>query len=128
MRSQFRKDVRFMGDIYTTLGSNLKLLLLITGKSKAELAADVGVSRATVTGWVSGGKVPHREHIEALCEVLTEYIRGIVPMRVNETLLLMLDLRYLVINKLKIFAEKNNLWLEPPYSERDLDAELMQER
>ena len=115
------KEIKY----YSTLGKNIEMLLLLTQTTKAELAEMVGVSRATVTGWVYNTKEPRGKHVNKLCEVFTELINPLVPMRIKADFLCYDDLQHKMCNYLKRYAYNNNLWLAKPYTYEDVDREIM---
>lgn len=49
------------------IGKNLKRLAWERKKSQADIARDLGISKATISSWMNGTRVPRMDKIDLLC-------------------------------------------------------------
>lgn len=52
------------------IAKNLKNIAYKRGKSQADMAKDLGISKQTVSSWMNGTRVPRMEKIDLLCRYL----------------------------------------------------------
>lgn len=50
------------------VAKNLKRLAFEKQKTQAEIARDLGINKSTLSGWMSGARVPKMDKIDMLCE------------------------------------------------------------
>lgn len=50
------------------IGKNLKRLAWERKKSQADIARDLGISKATISSWMNGTRVPRMDKIDLLCK------------------------------------------------------------
>lgn len=59
-----------MPDIKEIFVNNLKYYLNLRGKSQTELAKYLGVSKATVTNYITGVNLPRMDKVDKICQFL----------------------------------------------------------
>ena len=57
-------DVKYYGRI---IGKNLKRIAYEHGKTQADIARDLKISKSTVSSWMNGKRVPRMKTIDLLC-------------------------------------------------------------
>lgn len=59
-----------MSDLTAIIGRNIKTMLAYNDKQQKDLAEYLGISKATVSEWISGKKSPRTNKIDDICEYL----------------------------------------------------------
>ena len=50
------------------IGANLKRLAWERKKTQADISRDLGISKATVSSWMNGTRIPRMDKIDMLCD------------------------------------------------------------
>lgn len=67
-------------EIFRVWGINIQSLMTINGKSRQDLADEVGVTLATVCRWLKGDMGPRDHHKVAISEALNSDVRAVFPL------------------------------------------------
>lgn len=49
------------------IAKNLRRIMVETGKTQADLSRDLGISKATISSWMNGTRIPRMPKIDMLC-------------------------------------------------------------
>lgn len=49
------------------IGKNLKRIMYDAGKTQIEVAKDLNISKATISSWMNGTRIPRMDKIDILC-------------------------------------------------------------
>lgn len=52
------------------VASNIEKQIKYSGKSKVQVAKELGVAKNTISGYTSGRSLPDAENIQKLCQIL----------------------------------------------------------
>ena len=55
-------------DFYKLFARNLTYFMNLNGKTQSDISKDLGISKATVSSWVNGTRVPRMDKVDLLCD------------------------------------------------------------
>lgn len=50
------------------IANNLRNVMYESGKTQAEVCADLGIKKTTMSNWMNGKRIPRMHNIDALCQ------------------------------------------------------------
>lgn len=67
------------------ISKNLKRIMYDHGKTQSDIAKDLSISKATVSSWVNGSRIPRMDKIDMLCSYFNVSRYDIMEDHKNET-------------------------------------------
>lgn len=71
-------------DFYKLFARNLTYFMNLNGKTQSDISKDLGISKATVSSWVNGTRVPRMDKVDLLCDYFNIKRSDLMEDKTNE--------------------------------------------